>query len=382
MEISPRFLSPISPATPWPLQQKAHITEGYPQYFPRQSPRLTPKAKPKKKSLPKTKVETEFIFSPISPRKEGRKPFQKLPSEEIPKGKTRAASPKRRTKAVSSKKHRPKPAKEMTLEEFLIAGGVHLLGGKVTKALYKQEPVAPILAQESYVCSMVRNKKISFGRFIKKGAQGSINELLFPGKGRYVVKSVNPDKLVIPDCIEDRKLIWERTDNKGKTIFPKGSIICAPAASEFLIALTVGEFKKKFQSQNFMNTVYLASCYSNGVIENQYTLMEQVDGDIHTLFKSWHDRQLRLTHDDIDSMYIQILHALHMCQTLEIVHGDLHTGNVLYENATSVSPELNNTRYFSYEINGKYLKIPAISYKCGVSYHSGCETKKKSDCYC
>lgn len=368
MEISPRFLSPISEAAPWPLQQMPHITEGIPQYFPRTSPRLTPKAKTPKAKTPKAKtVETEFIFSPISEQKE-RKPFEKMPPGEKPiprpsaPPKSRAASPpKRKTKPSVPKKR--KPLKEMTLEEFLAFDNVSLLGGKISRALARKEPVAPILARESYVCSMIRNGKLSFGRFIKKGAQGSINELLFRGqKGRYVVKSVNPEQLVIPDCIEDRKLIWERTDRQGMTIFPKGSIICTPAASEFLIALIVGEFKKTFQSQNFMNTVYLASCYSNGGIENQYTLMEQVDGDINTLFKLWHEQQLRLTHEDIDSMYIQILHALHMCQTKEIVHGDLHTGNVLYENASNVSPELNNTKYFSYEINGKYLKIPAISY--------------------
>lgn len=400
MEISPRFLSPISEATPWPVQQRPYITEGIPQVFPKQSPELTPTPKKKKtpvkksskapvKKVEKSKaIETEFIFSPISEHE--RKPFQKILSPKpvalpkpvvLPKKKQPPPKPSAPPKSISPpkpqavapkrkvlKKREPQPPKkeplllkEMTLEEFLVAHGVTLPWEKIKTARRNKQPLGPVLARESFVCSMIKNNKISFGRYIKEGVQGRINEMAFANqKGRYVIKT--DLKPIQPNCIENKKLIWPRTDGKGESVFSSKSLLCTPSASEFLISLIMGGLKKEGSSQNFMDTVYMASCYSNGKIENQYTLMEQVAGDIHKLFDMNVKGNINLTKYDVDSLYIQILHALHMCQKLRIVHGDLHQGNVLYENAATVSPELNNTKYFSYEVNGKYLRFPAAPY--------------------
>ena len=441
MDISPVFMSPISSAEPWPVQQKSFNIEGDPNapYFRGPSPELpdvkTPppmrkmsspfkipvfhatRAKSKKvspKKLPAPIYELELSPVPIekplptkkrsppvlargSPRakpsskgKEELSPPRAKPSSKgkeelsplavspkkkkvaapfippkkkhiskpritavpLPKKKSAVAIPASRKKPEMTPVPSAPPLETLTLEEFLVLNGVRPTRREILHSARQGRNIAPELADRSLVCSMLKDGSLSFGKYIKKGACGKINELLFRNqKGKYVVKS--DFEPVSPECFQGKSVSFRRSDGNGETTFPRGSLLCTPAVSEFLLSLITGSL-----NQNFVHTIYLASCYSWGLIKDQFTLMEQLNGDIHHILP-------KMPQPFVEALYIQILYALALCQDMRIVHGDLHTGNVLYENVGeggSAYPELVNAQYFSYKIGKNFITVPACPY--------------------
>lgn len=424
MDISPvaqpEYLSPISSPSPVPLQQQQMFfgLEGIPQYFQRDSPELptlkSPKQSPKKQPKKKPSYEKEPMYelelSLVPERQRSRSPAR-LPSpkkkrgpsskgkEEVTREATpeRLPSPKKKREPSSKGKEEATPPRQpvivsrrkkkevlpfvppakvvlpkkeskmipvpsapllqtLTLSEFLTSRGVIPTKAELYHRVNQGENIAPEIANESLVCSMVRDGSLVFGNVLGKGVQGRVNQLLFQNqRGRYAIKSdLNP---IIPQCLSNRSLSFNRTDGKGVAVFPSGSLLCTPATSEFAISLMTGEF-----SRNFINTKYMASCYSGGRIRDQFTLMEQVDGSIRRLFKN-----NLLNEREINGLYIQILHGLYLCQRpgVNIVHGDLHDDNVFYEvigRGNSANPDLVNAHYFSYNVEGHTITFPRCSY--------------------
>jgi hypothetical protein len=178
------------------------------------------------------------------------------------------------------------------------------------------------LTFDSTICSLVKKGKIIFKNEISKGKYGTT--LLSKVKGlkkdeEYVVKIPHVNKL--PSCTT-KSMIYKRNDGNGKTVFPDGSYSCDGEFSEFIISLFVADLMRKKQSINFLDTFYFARCINK-------------DSFIHFMFMEKADTTLRkelayLSNEDINSLYIQLLHALAFIQhKYLIVHSDLHLDNIL-----------------------------------------------------
>ncbi|HMP31962.1 MAG TPA: hypothetical protein PKD85_20325, partial [Saprospiraceae bacterium] len=149
----------------------------------------------------------------------------------------------------------------------------------------------------------------------------------------------------------------KRTDLKGVTIVPKGSLICVNALTEFIIGLIAGTLYQKGISINFIDIFYFATCKSNAET-NQYTFMEKITT---SLFKS----KIQ-DHTIINNIYIQTIHAIGVYQKyLNLVHGDLHLDNVFISEITKDTKwggkTLKDKDYYEYKIGKNSLYIDAAN---------------------
>jgi len=116
---------------------------------------------------------------------------------------------------------------------------------------------------------------------------------------------------------------YRRTDGRGYVKTRKGDFLCAETISEFVISLLVADILKRRMSVNFIDTFYFGVCNKRGR-SSQYTFMEKIDGDLDKVLD-------RLSRNDVNSIYIQIIHSIATYQKLyKIVHGDLHEGNLCF----------------------------------------------------
>lgn len=113
--------------------------------------------------------------------------------------------------------------------------------------------------------------------------------------------------------------------SQGKMIFPsKKDLFCAEELTEFLVSLWVGNFYTSGKCINFIETFYFAICsrYDRKMAQ-YYTFMEQIDRTFTYILKAGYPEEI------YNNIYIQILFAVAMYQhNGNIVHGDLHAGNV------------------------------------------------------
>ena len=169
------------------------------------------------------------------------------------------------------------------------------------------------------------------------------------------------DKIVIPNFLKEppcsTQMEYKRTDLKGVTIVPKGSLICVNALTEFIIGLIAGTLYQKGISINFIDIFYFATCKSNAET-NQYTFMEKITT---SLFKS----KIQ-DHTIINNIYIQTIHAIGVYQKyLNLVHGDLHLDNVFISEITKDTKwggkTLKAKDYYEYKIGKNSLYIDAAN---------------------
>lgn len=188
------------------------------------------------------------------------------------------------------------------------------------------------------------------------------------------------DKFIIPyfatNCILNNNKIIRKLDDSGSYVIPKNSYLCINKTySEYLISLLVSKFlnsKSNYFSINFINTISFSTCPISPNKIYQYTFMEKIDSSLdnikNCLFelddKGKINKNFRpsINEEVVNSIYIQILHAISIYQTLNIVHGDLYLGNIFIEYINEKSI-LNETKlfdidYFEYQIDSQSIFIP------------------------
>ena len=280
-------------------------------------------------------------------------PVQVAKSTPVPKVSKPGASASR---DVGTKVSKPKPTR-LTLKEFLELRHIPDQKKETIDLVKKGGDLSAYLDRESQICSVIKNGELTFGKVLGKGVYGKASELLFKNQiQRYAVKETLPDpKNPLVPCSR-KEVIVPRNDGRGNITFPAGSFLCGPITSEFVISLMVADLRAKGRSLNFIDTFYFATCHSAPAlgIRDQYTFMEQVDGDLKKIFD-------KATDSDVASLYIQILHALATCQTYwNIVHSDLHESNVFVENIENspYAKDLTTSDYFGYIVGDTKLTIP------------------------
>jgi len=209
-------------------------------------------------------------------------------------------------------------------------------GGKSRDAVFEDVKEGKQVSNASVICSLIKAGKISFTRPIAEGKYGKtiLSEVSGLKKKEYVVKSPI-DKNIAVCSIKEKT--FQRNDGLGTTVFPKGSYICSGELSEFIISLYVGNLLRTGQSINFLDTYYFARCIGTdpGNAIKQYMFMEKADTSLRKEF-------MYLPIDTLDSLYIQLLHAIALIQEkYMIVHGDLHLDNILLKMGKNVCLEYN-----------------------------------------
>jgi hypothetical protein len=364
------MLSPISPAEPWPVQQKEMMfgKKGHISYKKAKSPDVREIRKPAKKVAKKSPIKTtkrqafDLELSPILKSPEiipfniFEKDKPKITPKKSPKispkkslKKARKVSPPKKisVKKISPKKATPaapKPQK-LSLKEFLSTKGIAIDSKTILNGT--PEELNELVSKESIICSSIQNGELTFLNFIGKGGYGEVFGLTFPSNApgkKYVVKKSKKEHL--PSCLTVDKT-YKRVDGRGDFYVSKGNFVCDETLSEFIISLLAGDLTRV--SSNFINTYYFGLCNK----KMQYTFMESVDSSL--------DKLHGLKPSQIESLYIQIIHAVALFQkTYKIVHGDLKMDNIFVENILSNSraKEFENADYFGYMINGNQIYIP------------------------
>jgi hypothetical protein len=188
----------------------------------------------------------------------------------------------------------------------------------------------------------------------------NIHAILDYNKKKYdeVAKKEGED-LIIPDFILEScssKITYERTDGKGLTDAPKGSLICLNTLTEFIVALLTGEIYRKGISINFIDSFYFATCV-DGRAAKQYTFMEKITTSLEKA--KIHDQ------DIINNVHLQTVHAIGVSQKyLNLVHGDLHLDNLFLteidKDTTWDNEKLGKYSYYEYKVGDSSLFINAL----------------------
>lgn len=162
------------------------------------------------------------------------------------------------------------------------------------------------------------------------------------------------------NCSRDKK-VYSKTNCKGKVTVPKGSYICPNNAYvEYMISLLVSSKLTQGISINFLDTFGFMTCSDL----KQYMFMEKIDCPLSKL-RSCIGHGTKLD-SILNSITIQLLHAISVYQKLKIVHNDLSVDNVFLEKVTDKTvfnkQTLIDADYFSYKVGRKIIYIP----KCPV----------------
>lgn len=163
----------------------------------------------------------------------------------------------------------------------------------------------------------------------------------------------------VKDCRTPKYLYIPRNYSTSKTWvnFPKSSYLTTSMYSEFIISSLCSRLVEEGTSANFIKIYgYYTNNVSDPLNHNQFMFMDQIDG---SLCNYCDDYSYSITLAD----YIQIIHAIECYQTkYDIVHGDLHTGNVFWRTIKDDDEfngyKLKDAEYFHYHIKGIDLYIP------------------------
>ena len=198
------------------------------------------------------------------------------------------------------------------------------------------------------------------------------------------------EKVMLPlfgiECkLRNDLIVFSTADKQRRFVFPAGSYLCTKTTySEYLISLLVGEIYRAGTSINFLDTFNFATCAeyppparvlnafkkmaakedeeleSYDRLGAQYTFIEKIDGVLGDLLKA-------VDPNYIPGLVVQMLHAIATYESqYELVHGDLHMGNVFY---LQVKPDtmwngqlVSQAQYFLYKVGDTNLYIPASPY--------------------
>lgn len=181
-----------------------------------------------------------------------------------------------------------------------------------------------------------------------------------------------PGVITTPCNISSYRVTYGNFAAPGKMIYPgKKDLFCAEELTEFLVSLWVGNFYTSGKCINFIETFYFAICSSyDRKMAQYYTFMEQIDRDFTYILKAGYPEEI------YNNIYIQILFAVAMYQhNGNIVHGDLHGGNVFLlkhgkslgwnentefngENIGSTLKSGNGADYMEYRYGTKSFYVP------------------------
>lgn len=231
-------------------------------------------------------------------------------------------------------------------------------GGDILKYLIS-DPVG--------VCPLI-GRSIRLVKKLGQGEYGAVFDVSLKGQGtrRYVVKkSLTDDELGVVGCTVTKPYV-----TSGGTQLEKGDVVCDMVYTEYLIALLIGRIAQSGRSINFFDTFYFATCDGPESKKYHYTFMEKIDRDLDSTLgcvseKSYGTKVItKAKYPQIMSyLLIQILHAIGVMQsTYQIVHGDLHTGNIFLDvvspSTTFNDQSLLDAHYYEYRVNGTSIYIP------------------------
>lgn len=175
--------------------------------------------------------------------------------------------------------------------------------------------------------------------------------------------------LFMKSCLTSRNATFPRNDKQGNIEFNKGDQICDGNYSEFALSMLVGEFYRNGKSINFIDTFYFATCVDekNKLNVSQYTFMEKISGTLKKSLGCIFEQNYRgdinpnYHEETVNSIVVQIIHAIGVYQTYEIVHGDLHDDNIFLE---YVTPETKwkdksvlDVDHYEYRVNGQSIYV-------------------------
>jgi hypothetical protein len=160
-------------------------------------------------------------------------------------------------------------------------------------------------------------------------------------------------------CRTKEALFYPSNSGSSKTTFvPPGSLICPTTIyPEALIGIIMANYFNRGQCLHFIDTIDFISCgmTPEAKTSTQYLFMERIDSD---LYKA----------NDYDEEYLlQIISAIAMYQeSNQIIHGDLHGGNVFLLKLTSElswnGNNISEASYFEYRLMGQSFFIKGTPY--------------------
>jgi serine/threonine protein kinase len=197
----------------------------------------------------------------------------------------------------------------------------------------------------------------------------------------------------IKDFLVKEELFIQKNDNSGDNIeIPKSSYLCERIISENVISTYIGQFfengtvrpflnksKQSDYSIHFLASLSFLVCsegdeepvegnaleetlwnipeVQNFSRDYDYMLLERIDNNIEGISKCIPDKYY-------EYLFMQAIFSLCLLQKHEIVHNDLHLGNLFVkyidENTTYHSQKLISAEYFSYTVEKITFYIPFI----------------------
>jgi serine/threonine protein kinase len=282
---------------------------------------------------------------------------------------------------------------------------------------------------DNEICPLM-NSEIKLGKQLGEGHQGAVFEIYFKTKkgqmrrdfvvkvlnlkldDTYVFKTEGPmsesvnkervkssivrhlEELDIPlqsflDFNNIKLVDWKyKAENlKGEYIIPTFmkpcnstyGYACDPIYSEYLLSLLTGSLVRRNICLNFLDTFAFATCRQEKALR-QYIFMEKANG-------TFYDYYNEIGHaGDAESVYIQVLFALAVCEKLKIMHNDLHQENIFFKFAEEVlwneKPlNITNVDYFHYKIGERSIYFPATRFIAKLGdWGYGCKYSKPLIC--
>lgn len=193
--------------------------------------------------------------------------------------------------------------------------------------------------------------------FLSKGdVSKKLNELLDSSTSTnrdVVVKKVKGAE-VIDKCFKNIEV--RSKDKKTRTY--KNAFVCSKEGVENIITeYYMSLYASQLSKYNFIDTYAIQHCPK----ETGYIFMEKIDDDLASLISprtfgaSGTKHHLHLEDDDMKIIILQILYALHLLHTSEIMHCDAHIGNIFYVSIDAY-PELKKSECLLFDFTCKANK--------------------------
>jgi serine/threonine protein kinase len=208
------------------------------------------------------------------------------------------------------------------------------------------------------MCSDLKNiDKSKLFKFLGSGTYGKVflskgdiskklNELLDSSTNRDVVVKKVKGAEVIDKCFKNIEV--RSKDKKTRTY--KNAFVCSKKGVENIITeYYMSLYASQLSKYNFIDTYAIQHCPK----ETGYIFMEKIDDDLASLFspRSKHHP----SDDDMKIIILQILYALHLLHTSEIMHCDAHIGNIFYVSIDAY-PELKKSDCLLFDFTCKANK--------------------------
>lgn len=241
-----------------------------------------------------------------------------------------------------------------------------------------------ILQKYNNLCEQISNNE--FGNIKGRGRTGIayLFKIIEDGDAKeYVIKKTMPTGFTRIERDNYKTCIVNNYSYKahdGNTYTYDKAFVCESPYIEYMIGKLCTDL-----SINFIKHYSFALCSStdrvmNGIISDQHILLEKADTTLSSLLLN-----RKLPPFDLDSIYIQIMHALCCIQQTKykIVHGDLHFNNIFLirvtDNTTYNGERIKDYDYIEYQVNGESFYIPILNFKYIVKLGDWGKSSKYSE---